>query len=75
MSISKKEFEKVPLNEPKSQGTKQDRILAFLRKKKNRAYTAAEISQSLKMTDVSVQLMILRDRGKILHKRPYWMAK
>ena len=68
MAISRKEF-----NELNQGGA----VITFLRKNRNKAYTRDEIAKGVKMDKeaVSSSLRYLKTKRKILHKKPWWIAK
>jgi hypothetical protein len=56
--------------------TIQDRIFNFLQKNRKNAYTEKEIRKYLKLKKaVNTYLIRLKVKNKILHKKPYWIAK
>lgn len=67
MPITRQQFE--------NEGT--NKVLGFLKQNKNFAYTRNEIAAKLKLEleYVSTVLRYHKSKGRLQHKKPYWLAK
>lgn len=50
------------------------KIIDFLNKNKNKAFEYTEISEAINesLRSVNANLSLLKEEGRVLHKRPYW---
>lgn len=74
MPISLKKFKIQEDSRLGVKGKYHSKIMEFLRKNSNKAYTSAEIASILKIYvyNVSCGLNNLKRVGYVLHKSPYW---
>lgn len=76
MPISKDQFESIPedAETAPSERTNADRILGFLRRNPDKAFTQSEIAAEtdVKSGSVGPTLVRLRERGRVDHRGNYW---